>query len=69
MPGSLFAEPERAETQTLEGALERITFLNEENAWSVVKLTVAGRRELVTAVGNLLGVQPGEHLRLTGRWV
>lgn len=67
MPGSLFAEPER--TETLEGALERITFLNEENAWSVVKLAVPGRRELVTAVGNLLGVQPGENLRLTGRWV
>src|SRR5262245_28187719 len=67
MPGSLFVEPER--TETLEGALERITFANEENAWSVVKLAVPGRRELVTAVGNLLGVQPGENLRLTGRWV
>src|SRR5215475_15971583 len=67
MPGSLFAEPER--TETLEGALERITYTNEESAWSVVKLAVAGRRELVTAVGNLLGVQPGENLRLTGRWV
>src|SRR5262245_42003493 len=67
MPGSLFAEPER--TETLEGALERITFINEENAWSVVKLAVAGRSGLVTAVGNLLGIQPGESLRLTGRWV
>jgi len=67
MPGSLFAEPER--TETLEGALERITFINEENAWSVVKLAVPGRSGLVTAVGNLLGVQPGENLRLTGRWV
>lgn len=67
MPGSLFAEPER--TETLEGALERITFTNQENAWSVVKLAVPGRRELVTAVGNLLGIQPGENLRLTGRWV
>lgn len=42
--------------------------MNEENAWSVVKLAVPGRQELVTAVGNLLGVQPGESLRLTGRW-
>lgn len=53
---------------TLEGTLERVTFVNEENAWSVVKLAVPGRAELVTAVGNLLGAQPGESLRLTGRW-
>ena len=53
---------------TIEGVLERIAFASEENAWSVVKLVVAGRPELVTAVGNLLGVQPGESLRLTGHW-
>ncbi|MGQ0506759.1 MAG: SF1B family DNA helicase RecD2 [Myxococcaceae bacterium] len=53
---------------TLEGILERVTFINEENAWSVVKLEVPGKQELVTAVGNLLGVQPGESLRLSGRW-
>jgi len=53
----------------LEGVLERVVYANEESAWSVVRLTVAGRREPVTAVGNLLGVQPGESLRLSGRWV
>lgn len=54
---------------TLEGVLERVVFSNEENAWSVVKLTVTGQRDPVTAVGNLLGVQPGENLRLTGAWI
>ncbi|MCL2447494.1 MAG: ATP-dependent RecD-like DNA helicase [Polyangiaceae bacterium] len=53
---------------TVEGVLERIAFSNDENAWSVVKVAVPGRRDLVTAVGNLLGVQPGESLRLSGRW-
>ena len=53
---------------TLEGILERVTFINEENAWSVVKLDVPGKKDLVTVVGNLLGVQPGENLRLRGRW-
>jgi exodeoxyribonuclease V alpha subunit len=48
--------------------LERVTFSNDENAWSVVKLVVPSKRELVTAVGNLLGVQPGESLRLSGHW-
>lgn len=57
-----------AALEILEGVLERVTYANEENAWSVVRLAVSGRAELVTAVGNLLGVQPGESLRLTGRW-
>jgi exodeoxyribonuclease V alpha subunit len=54
---------------TLEGVLERIVFANEENAWSVVRLQVPGYRDLITAVGNLLGVQPGENLRLDGSWI
>lgn len=54
---------------TVEGVLERVTFSNDENAWSVVQLVVQGRRDLVTCVGNLLGVQPGESLRLSGHWV
>ncbi len=54
---------------TLEGVLERVVFSNEENAWSVVRVTVVGQRDPVTAVGNLLGVQPGENLRLTGAWI
>ena len=54
---------------TLEGVLEKVVFANEENAWSVVRLALPGHRDLVTAVGNLLGVQPGENLRLTGAWI
>lgn len=56
-------------SSTIEGVLERVVFANEENAWSVVRITVPGQRDVVTAVGNLLGVQPGENLRLTGAWI
>ncbi len=55
--------------EVLEGILERIVYNNEENAWSVVRLQVEHQPGLVTVVGNLLGVQPGESLRLLGRWV
>jgi exodeoxyribonuclease V alpha subunit len=55
--------------QTLEGVLDRIVFANEENAWSVVRIAVPDRRDPVTAVGNLLGVQPGENVRLHGHWI
>ncbi len=58
-----------APRQTLEGTVERIVYAGEEDAWSVVRLTVPGREAPVTAVGNLLGVQPGETVRLSGAWV
>jgi exodeoxyribonuclease V alpha subunit len=57
-----------ADDATLEGVLESVAFANEETGWSVVRFEVEGRRGLVTAVGLLPGVRPGEHLRLTGRW-
>jgi len=55
-------------TKTIEGVVERVVYSNEENAWSVVRLLIRGKGQ-ATVVGNLLGVQPGESLRLTGRWV
>ncbi|MBR2978866.1 MAG: ATP-dependent RecD-like DNA helicase [Myxococcaceae bacterium] len=55
-------------SDSLEGVLERVTFVNEENGWGVYRLAVEGKEELVTVVGNLIGVQPGESLCLTGRW-
>jgi exodeoxyribonuclease V alpha subunit len=58
-----------ASLQLLEGILERVVYANEATAWSVVRLAVPGKRDVVTAVGNLLGVQPGENLRLHGAWV
>jgi exodeoxyribonuclease V alpha subunit len=62
-------ESQNRDATTLEGVLERVVFANEENAWSVVRVAVAGYRDLITAVGNLLGVQPGENLRLSGGWI
>jgi exodeoxyribonuclease V alpha subunit len=53
---------------TIRGQLERITFANEENGFTVAKLKVAGHRHLITVVGELPGVIPGEILELTGEW-
>ncbi len=55
-------------SERLEGAVERITYYNEENGYSVVRLSVNTRSDLVTVVGNLPEVQPGESLQLEGRW-
>ncbi len=52
----------------LKGSVERITFASEENGFSVIKVQVPGRRDLVTAVGNFVSVSPGEMLIMEGEW-
>ena len=64
--------------EILSGAVERITYYNQENGYSVVRLlperasapgpAAMGRDGLVTVIGNLPELSPGEHLRLSGRW-
>jgi exodeoxyribonuclease V alpha subunit len=53
---------------TLEAVLERITYANDTNGYTVARVATPRSRDLVTVVGPLAGVQPGESLRLTGRW-
>lgn len=58
-----------AQTAVVEGVLERITYSNEENGYTVARVdTGRGGGELLTVVGSLLGAQPGESLRMEGRW-
>ncbi len=52
----------------VEGVLERITYANEETGYTVARLDTGGSGDLLTVVGSLLGAQPGESLRLEGRW-
>ena len=52
----------------LEGTVERITYFNPENGYSVVRLKPARSPDLVTLVGNLPELTPGEHVRLQGQW-
>ncbi len=52
----------------LEGTLERITFHSAEDGYTVARLTPHGKNYLVTIVGKLLGVRPGETLALEGDW-
>ncbi|MER5931223.1 ATP-dependent RecD-like DNA helicase [Streptomyces sp. NPDC002054] len=53
----------------LEGVLERITYANEESGYTVARVdTGRGGADLLTVVGALLGAQPGESLRMEGRW-
>ncbi len=65
----------------LSGSVERITFYNPENGYTVLRLrpdsqsghrftsrSVLSSEGLATVVGNLPEVSPGEHLSLQGQW-
>jgi exodeoxyribonuclease V alpha subunit len=53
---------------TLEAVLERITYANQETGYTVARVATDRSSDLLTVVGPLLGAQPGESLRLQGRW-
>lgn len=61
--------PGRSAVAVLEAVLERITYANEETGYTVARVATARTgTDLLTVVGALLGAQPGESLRLRGRW-
>ncbi len=54
--------------EVLEGQIERLTFFNEENGFTVAKINVSGQEDLVTAVGKFINPTPGEHVKMWGSW-
>ena len=58
----------KSESAIIEGVLTHVVYSNEENSYTVAKLKVSEQYKVVTVVGNLYGVTPGETLRLTGEW-
>ncbi len=54
---------------TLRGTVERITYHNEENGYTVAQLLPEGKDYTVTVVGNMLGVNVGESVAVTGAWM
>ena len=57
-----------AASAILEAVLERITYANQDTGYTVARVATNRSSDLLTVVGPLLGAQPGESLRLRGRW-
>jgi exodeoxyribonuclease V alpha subunit len=58
---------------TLDGSVERITYYNEDTSYCVLRLRphqfrLGGGDQLITVVGTMPEVQPGESVRLLGAW-
>lgn len=67
------------QTPTISGSVERITYYNEENGYTVLRLKpdqrgmlpyqyASGREGLITVIGHMPELNPGEWLKISGRW-
>jgi exodeoxyribonuclease V alpha subunit len=66
----LFPEDPPGATTEIRGILDRITFQNEENGYTVARVQgLENEKELVTVIGFLSGVPVGSTLALTGTWI
>ena len=54
--------------EQLSGQIERITFTNEDNGFTIAKIKVYGRRDLVTVIGAIVNPTPGEIIKMKGEW-
>jgi len=52
----------------LSGIVERITYVNEENGFTVAKIKSRGFPDLVTVVGNMAAANVGAAVKLKGEW-
>lgn len=61
-------EKPKHSTMKLRGVVERITYQNPENGYTVLKCAVKNYNDLVTVIGNLLDVNVGSVLLIDGNW-
>lgn len=59
---------EEKELQYIEGTVEAVIYQNEENGYTVLKLS-AGEQGGITVVGCMPGAAPGEGLTVAGGWM
>ncbi len=54
--------------EQMHAEIDRITYRNDENGWTVLKVRNVEDHSLVTVTGALPPCQEGEHLQLVGNW-
>jgi exodeoxyribonuclease V alpha subunit len=57
-----------SDREQMHAEVERVTFRNDDNGWTVLKVRNADDQSLVTVTGSLPPIQEGEHLQLVGTW-
>jgi exodeoxyribonuclease V alpha subunit len=54
--------------ELLSGPVERVTFHDADSGFAVLRVQARGHRDLVTIVGHIATVSPGEHVQASGTW-
>lgn len=54
---------------TIRGSIERVTYHNADNGFSVLRIAVPNKRDVITVIGNATQVMQGEDVEITGVWV
>ncbi|MBQ3457407.1 MAG: ATP-dependent RecD-like DNA helicase, partial [Synergistaceae bacterium] len=54
--------------EKLQCVIERITYHNDENGYTVIRCSAGGYSDLITAVGSMPGVHVGSVFNLYGSW-
>lgn len=60
---------EQQHMQELRLDIDRISFRNEDNGWTVLKGSTPDFGNPVTAVGHFTAINPGESYQLFGQWI
>ena len=54
--------------QSYKGFIDRLTYHNPENGYTIARLVVEGQRERIAIVGTLASIQEGESVEVAGVW-
>ena len=55
--------------ERLSGVVERVTFHSPQSGFCVARVHVRGQRDLITVVGTVAQIAPGEYVEAEGQWV
>ena len=67
MNQSRHSEPTGPDT-AFEGHIEKVVFHNPDNHFTIARIRIPRERSRITVLGYLPNPQPGEFLRVSGRW-
>ena len=54
--------------QSYKGFIDRLTYHNPENGYTIARLVIEGQRERIAIVGTLASIQEGESVEVEGVW-
>lgn len=60
--------PSPSAEERIEGSVERVTFHSTETGFCVLRVKAKNQRHLVTVIGNLASIAPGEIIECSGTW-